>query len=62
MAGVKFADADLMGMPIRVLISPRSLKNNEVEIKLRKTGETIMVSTNNALSKILEIMDTNKNI
>ena len=62
MAGVKFADADLMGMPIRVLISPRSLKNNEVEIKLRKTGETIMVSTNNALSKILEIMDTNKKI
>ena len=47
MPGVKFADADLIGMPIRVVISPRSLSNNEVEVKLRKTGETSMVNKDN---------------
>ena len=62
MPGVKFADADLIGMPIRVLISPRSLQNNMVEIKLRKTGEIIMVEVQNALDKIIEIMSTNKEI
>lgn len=34
-AGEKFADADLLGMPYRVVVSPRSLKDNGVEIKKR---------------------------
>lgn len=38
--GVKFADADLMGMPIRIVISPRGLKNGEIEIKERASGLT----------------------
>ncbi len=62
MPGIKFADADLMGMPIRVVVSPRSLQNSEVEIKLRKTGETQMVSTDKALDQILNTIKTNKNI
>ena len=33
--GVKFADADLIGMPVRVVVSPRSLQNGGVEIKRR---------------------------
>jgi len=42
-AGVKLADADLMGFPIRMVISSRSLKNNSVEIKLRKESESFLV-------------------
>jgi len=42
-AGVKLADADLMGFPIRMVISSRSLKNNSVEIKLRKETESFLV-------------------
>ena len=38
-AGIKFADADLMGMPIRVVISPRTLQEGEAEVKLRRGGE-----------------------
>ncbi len=37
--GVKFADADLMGMPLRVTVSPRSLKQGGVEVKARSGGE-----------------------
>ncbi len=33
-AGVKFADADLIGAPIRIVVSPRNLVNNLVEIKV----------------------------
>ena len=45
-AGVKLADADLMGFPIRMVVSSRSLKNNSVEIKLRKESESFLVEIN----------------
>ena len=38
-AGVKFADADLIGIPIRITLGNRSLKDGKVEVKLRSTGE-----------------------
>ena len=38
-AGVKFNDADLLGMPIRLVISQRSLRNDSVEIRRRAGGE-----------------------
>ena len=41
-AGVKLTDSELMGIPIRVVISPRSLENRQAEITIRKTGEKIM--------------------
>ena len=34
-AGVKFSDCDLMGIPIRVVVSPRSIANAQVEIQTR---------------------------
>ena len=34
--GVKFADADLIGMPVRAVVSPRSIQNGGIEIKHRK--------------------------
>jgi len=41
--GVKFKDADLLGLPIRVNIGEKSLAKGGVEIKLRKTGEMRIV-------------------
>ena len=38
-AGVKFADADLIGIPIRVTLGNRGLKEGKAEIKIRRTGE-----------------------
>ena len=34
-AGNKFADADLMGMPIRIVVSPKGLDENLIEVKDR---------------------------
>jgi len=42
-AGEKFADADLIGIPIRIVISERTLKRDSVEIKERNKKETKLV-------------------
>jgi len=41
--GVKFNDADLLGIPIRVTISPRTLDKNSVEVKWRSEKESQLV-------------------
>jgi len=41
--GEKFADADLMGIPYRIVISARSLDANSVEVKDRATGDVSMI-------------------
>ncbi|MBA3691676.1 MAG: proline--tRNA ligase, partial [Actinobacteria bacterium] len=38
-AGVKFADADLIGYPVQVVVGKRGLERGEVELKLRSTGD-----------------------
>ena len=38
-AGVKFNDADLLGIPLRLTVGGRGLKNGVVEMKVRRTGE-----------------------
>lgn len=42
-AGEKFADSDLIGIPTRVLVSEKSLKEDSVEVKDRNTGEVKLV-------------------
>lgn len=49
-AGEKFADADLIGIPLRVVVSERSLAQNSVEIKKRNESE----------EKLVKITDVNK--
>lgn len=43
-AGEKFNDCDLMGMPIRIVVSEKSLDKGQFEVKERKTGKTHMIS------------------
>jgi prolyl-tRNA synthetase len=38
-AGVKFKDADLIGIPLRITIGQKSLSNGKIEVKLRRSGE-----------------------
>ena len=52
-AGVKFADADLIGWPIQVVIGKRGLADGKVEVKLRKTGQKKDV----ALEEVAELLD-----
>jgi len=52
--GVKFADAELIGIPYRVTVGVRGLANNEVELTPRSTGETKMIDRNALLETVLE--------
>lgn len=55
-AGVKFNDADLMGMPIRLVISPKSLSTGEVEVTIRSTKESYKVSCDNVVAEVENII------
>lgn len=43
-AGVKFTDADLLGMPLRITVSARSLAAGGAELRVRRSGETRIVA------------------
>ena len=51
-AGVKFNDADLLGMPLRVVVSKRSLKQGGVETKARMSKESRIVAVEEAVASI----------
>ena len=51
-AGVKFADADLMGHPWQIVVGPRGAAAGKVELKRRATGERQEVSPEDALARI----------
>ena len=55
-AGVMFSDADLLGVPFRVIVSPRNMKQNVVEIVSRDKKFSTQVSTESALEEILKIL------
>ena len=42
-AGVKFADADLVGAPIRIVLSPRNIENKQYEVKTRDSEESDLI-------------------
>ncbi|GAI75828.1 unnamed protein product, partial [marine sediment metagenome] len=50
--GVKFNDADLLGIPIRVIISPRTLETNSVEIKRRSEKEAQLLPLEEITAKL----------
>ena len=57
-AGVKFKDADLVGMPLRVTIGPRGLKSGVLEARVRKTCEVSEIPVDDAVQGILHILET----
>lgn len=50
-AGVKFADSDLIGLPIRITVGKKA-DEGIVEIKLRKTGETLEVKKDEIINSV----------
>lgn len=49
-AGVKFTDAELIGIPYQVIVGKRGLEKQEVEIKERRTGKKENISLDQCLS------------
>jgi prolyl-tRNA synthetase len=54
--GVKFKDADLLGIPLRLTLGEKNLKKGLMEIKKRKTGEVFLIEKGKVISKIEEMM------
>ncbi len=50
--GVKFKDADLIGYPLKVTIGPKTVNENLIEVKVRRTGETLYFSPEDYLEGI----------
>ncbi|MBN1277931.1 MAG: proline--tRNA ligase [Deltaproteobacteria bacterium] len=53
-AGVKFNDADLLGIPVRVNVGLRGLKNGKAELKIRGESETVEIPLENAAEIIVD--------
>lgn len=50
--GSRLADADLLGMPLRVLVSPKSLKEKQVEVKDRISGAVTLETVDAFLARL----------
>lgn len=55
-AGTKLTDSELMGIPVRIVISPKTIENGNIEISIRSTGEKFFVSEQNLSKKLDEII------
>ena len=51
-AGVKFKDADLIGIPYKAVLGPRGLKEGKVELQSRRTGEAEFIPLGEAAGVI----------
>jgi prolyl-tRNA synthetase len=57
-AGSKFADADLIGIPYRITIGDRGLKEGKVELKKRTATEAEMISVSDIVPRLKAMLDT----
>ncbi|HET9722810.1 MAG TPA: proline--tRNA ligase [Actinomycetota bacterium] len=55
-AGVKFADADLIGCPVQVVVGTRGIQAGSVDLKLRATGERSQVPLAGAAEAALDLL------
>ncbi len=60
--GIKFKDADLIGIPFRIVIGEKNLKMGKVEIKNRKTKEVITIPKEDVVSTIKDLLKKQKEI
>ncbi|APV44917.1 proline--tRNA ligase [Dehalogenimonas formicexedens] len=54
--GVKFNDADLLGMPIRITVSPRTLDKGGVELKKRSEKAFMLIPVDNIVSEVRHLI------
>jgi len=56
--GFKFKDADLLGMPVQVIVGERNLKQGKIELKIRKTGERKVVASADVLKEVRAFLNS----
>lgn len=57
-SGVKFKDADLIGYPVRITVGPKALKENCVEVKVRRTKESMLYPVNEYVNNVTHLLST----
>jgi prolyl-tRNA synthetase len=56
-AGVKFKDADLIGIPIRITVGQKNLASGNTELKIRKTGENRLYPLQKIVQEVKALID-----
>ncbi|MGQ9752592.1 MAG: proline--tRNA ligase [Thermoanaerobaculaceae bacterium] len=56
-SGVKFKDADLIGIPVRVVVGKKGLEQGQVEISLRRHNEKRPVPVKETIARVLAVLD-----
>ena len=54
--GFKFNDADLLGMPLQIVVGEKNLKNNQIELKERSTDKRWTVSVDKLLDEVANFL------
>jgi prolyl-tRNA synthetase len=54
--GAKFKDADLIGIPVRITIGPRALREGVIELRCRRTGKEFKLPRDQVMNKITELL------
>jgi prolyl-tRNA synthetase len=57
-SGVKFKDADLIGYPVRITVGPKALKENCVEVKVRRSKESMMYPVSEYADQVSRLLST----
>ena len=60
--GVKFADAELIGIPLRITIGPRSLDNGQLEYTSRADGEKADVPIDDVVARVVDAVVTGRSV
>ena len=55
--GVKFGDADLIGIPIRLTVAHRSLEKGGIEMKLRSENERVIIPKEEVVDQVRKVID-----
>jgi len=54
--GVKFKDADLIGIPLRIVIGAKNLLDGKVELKQRRSGEMELLAIDDAVRRVTALV------
>ncbi|MFH0777055.1 MAG: His/Gly/Thr/Pro-type tRNA ligase C-terminal domain-containing protein, partial [Candidatus Eisenbacteria bacterium] len=58
--GFKFKDADLIGLPVRIVVGGKAMSEGKVEIHLRKSKETVRTQINDAVPRVQALLAEGK--
>ncbi|OGC39096.1 proline--tRNA ligase [candidate division WOR-3 bacterium RBG_13_43_14] len=56
-AGIKFNDSELLGIPIRLIVSPKAVKQGRFEVLTRESGELLEIERNDVIKKCCQIRE-----